>query len=111
MLYNNFYPGFIIFCTGTLSVIKHISNIPVLSLRANTMVGCVYVSLYLSNAWLTAYLSYSCPGNPADETYYDCTPPLANAALNFISPVFYHFSFTCGALLFAVNLSVYKEKI
>lgn len=60
---------------------------------------------------LTFSLSPSCPGDPTEETYYDSTPPLANAALNFVGAVTYHHSVELGFRLFGVDLSVYKERI
>lgn len=111
-LHDSFYPGAVVFCTGSLSIVEHASGDPALALRAQCMLRWVVCyQITCVTRWLTCLFPFSCPGDPSDDAYYDSTPPLANAALNFVGPVSYHHLSDSGVRLFGVDLSVYKEKV
>jgi hypothetical protein len=61
--------------------------------------------------YMILILFSSCPGDPRDEDYYDYTPPMVNATLNFVGAVSYHNRTLPNHRLFGLDLAIYKERI
>ena len=81
---NDFPVGSLVFCQGTMTVLESVSNDPVLSVRATSLLR--YYTLPPFFFQFSYSSTYSCPGDHTAVDYYEKCPP-QNASVSFVGRV------------------------
>ena len=80
---NDFPVGSLVFCQGTMTVLESVSNDPVLSVRATSLLRYYMPPYFFQFSYSS---TYSCPGDHTAVDYYEKCPP-QNASVSFVGRV------------------------
>ena len=103
---KNYFPVCsLVFCQGTMTVLESVSNDPVLSVRATSLLRYYMPPYFFQFSYSS---TYSCPGDHTAVDYYEKCPP-QNASVSFVGRVIATKT-AGGRRFFSVQVTAFKPR-